>query len=69
VLRQPFDGIVKPEPLKENLSVFWLRRIDDTHRLVYCDEGESLVVIVCRYHYQRTLLLLDKLFVSDESGV
>ena len=51
-LRQPFDGIGKPEPLKENLSGFWSRRIDDTHRLVYCVEGESLVVIACRYHYQ-----------------
>ncbi|NBS12871.1 MAG: Txe/YoeB family addiction module toxin, partial [Gammaproteobacteria bacterium] len=37
-LRQPFDGIGKPEPLKENLSGFWSRRSDDTHRLVYCVE-------------------------------
>ena len=49
-LRQPFAGIGKPEPLKENLSGFWSRRIDDTQRLVYCVEGESLVVIACRYH-------------------
>ncbi len=32
-LRQPFDGIGKPELLRENLSGFWSRRIDDTHRL------------------------------------
>ena len=51
-LRQPFNGIGKPEPLKENLSGFWSRRIDDTHRLVYCVDGDSLVVIACRYHYQ-----------------
>ncbi|NBT78899.1 MAG: Txe/YoeB family addiction module toxin [Betaproteobacteria bacterium] len=51
-LRHPFDGIGKPEPLKENLSGFWSRRIDDAHRLVYCVDGESLVVIACRYHYQ-----------------
>jgi len=50
-LRQPFDGMGKPEPLRENLSGFWSRRIDDTHRLVYCVDGESLVVIACRYHY------------------
>lgn len=50
-LRQPFDGIGKPEPLKENLSGFWSRRIDDTHRLVYCVENASLGVIACRYHY------------------
>ncbi len=31
----PFEGIGKPEPLKENLSGFWSRRIDDANRLVY----------------------------------
>jgi toxin YoeB len=50
-LRHPFEGIGKPEPLKENLSGFWSRRIDDTHRLVYCVDDGSLVVIACRYHY------------------
>ncbi|MCX7896849.1 MAG: Txe/YoeB family addiction module toxin, partial [Rhodocyclaceae bacterium] len=30
-LRHPFEGIGKPEPLKESLSGFWSRRIDDTH--------------------------------------
>ncbi|EJL6420756.1 Txe/YoeB family addiction module toxin, partial [Vibrio cholerae] len=34
VKRSPFEGIGKPEPLKENLSGFWSRRIDDTNRLV-----------------------------------
>lgn len=38
-LREPLDGIGKPEPLKENLSGFWSRRIDDTNRLVYCVDG------------------------------
>ena len=50
-LRQPFDGIGKPEPLKENLAGLWSRRVDETHRLVYCVDGESLVVISCRYRY------------------
>ncbi|PAS19929.1 Txe/YoeB family addiction module toxin, partial [Vibrio cholerae] len=31
VKRSPFEGIGKPEPLKENLSGFWSRRIDDTN--------------------------------------
>ncbi|MEL6930141.1 MAG: Txe/YoeB family addiction module toxin [Cyanobacteria bacterium J06600_6] len=31
----PFEGIGKPEPLKENLSGYWSRRIDETNRLVY----------------------------------
>jgi len=30
-MRQPFEGIGKPEPLRENLSGFWSRRIDDTN--------------------------------------
>lgn len=32
--RTPFEGIGKPEPLKENLSGFWSRRIDHTHSIV-----------------------------------
>jgi toxin YoeB len=51
VLRNPFDGIGKPEPLKENLTGFWSRRIDDTHRLLYIVEDEYLTIIACRYHY------------------
>ncbi len=51
-LRQPFDGIGKPEPLRENLSGFWSRRIDDTHRLVYVVFEGDLVIIACRYHYE-----------------
>ncbi len=51
--RQPFEGIGKPEPLKENLSGFWSRRIDDSNRLVYAvDDGQS-TVISCMYHYER----------------
>jgi toxin YoeB len=51
-LRNPFEGIGKPEPLKENLSGLWSRRIDDTHRLIYSLEDGVLVVIACRYHYE-----------------
>ena len=47
----PFKGIGKPEPLKENLSGFWSRRIDDTNRLVYAVDEEHITVISCRYHY------------------
>ena len=50
-LRDPFDGIGKPEALRENLSGFWSRRIDDANRLVYAVEAEQIVVIACRYHY------------------
>ncbi|MEO1464831.1 MAG: Txe/YoeB family addiction module toxin [Cyanobacteria bacterium J06633_1] len=47
----PFTGIGKPEPLKENLSGFWSRRIDDTNRLVYAVDDKYLTIISCRYHY------------------
>lgn len=50
-LRHPFDGIGKPEPLRENLSGFGSRRIDQEHRLVYRADGENLIIIACRYHY------------------
>jgi len=51
--RSPFEGIGKPEPLKESLSGFWSRRIDETHRLVYAVDHDQLTVISCRYHYER----------------
>ena len=50
--RQPFTGLGKPEPLKENLSGYWSRRIDDTHRLVYAVQDDDLEIVACRYHYQ-----------------
>lgn len=51
VKRSPFEGLGKPEPLKENLSGFWSRRIDDTNRLVYALDDKALTIISCRYHY------------------
>jgi len=49
--RSPFEGIGKPEPLKENLSGFWSRRIDESNRLVYATNDSHITVISCRYHY------------------
>lgn len=49
--RNPFDGIGKPEPLKEELSGFWSRRIDDEHRLVYVAEEDAILIIACKGHY------------------
>ncbi len=51
VLRNGFEGIGKPEPLKENLSGSWSRRIDDYHRLVYQIEGDVVTIQRCRGHY------------------
>ena len=46
-----FEGIGKPEPLKESLAGLWSRRIDDTNRLVYAVDDHALTIISCRYHY------------------
>jgi toxin YoeB len=51
-MRNPFEGIGKPEPLRENLSGFGSRRIDDVHRLVYAVEENDLAIVACRYHYE-----------------
>lgn len=51
VLRTPFEGIGKPEPLKGDLSGSWSRRITEEHRLIYLIKAHVLVTIACRYHY------------------
>lgn len=51
ISRSPFEGIGKPEPLKDNLSGFWSRRIDDEHRLVYAVENDRVIIIACKGHY------------------
>ena len=49
--RTPFEGTGKPEPLKQNLSGFWSRRITGEHRFVYKVENDVLYIAQCRYHY------------------
>ena len=51
VLRDPYDGIGKPEPLKHALAGAWSRRITDEHRLVYLPRVDEVVVLQARYHY------------------
>lgn len=51
VLRDPFGGIGKPEPLKRELSGCWSRRIDQMHRLVYRVRADEIEIVACRYHY------------------
>jgi toxin YoeB len=53
VLRNPFEGIGKPEQLKADLSGFWSRRINDEHRLVYIVKENDLIIVACRYHYSK----------------
>ena len=51
VMREPFTGVGKPEPLKHALAGFWSRRITDEHRMVYRVEDGGLLVAQLQYHY------------------
>lgn len=51
ILRDPFSGKGKPEPLKFNYKGFWSRRIDDNHRLIYKIQDDEIIIAKCRFHY------------------
>lgn len=51
ISRSPFEGIGKPEPLKNALSGYWSRRINDEHRIVYKVSDGSVFIAQLRFHY------------------
>ncbi|MBF8188279.1 Txe/YoeB family addiction module toxin [Nonomuraea sp. K274] len=51
-LRDPYEGIGKPEPLKYALAGAWSRRITDEHRLVYLPANDEIIILQARYHYE-----------------
>ena len=51
IQREPYSGIGKPEPLSENMSGWWSRRIDEKNRIVYKQEGDAVVIASCKEHY------------------
>ena len=51
VLRDPFEGLGKPEPLKHLGPGTWSRRISQEHRLVYLVGAERIDFLQARYHY------------------
>lgn len=51
VLRDPFSGIGKPEPLKYVLAGCWSRRVTQEHRLVYRVSQQRIDFLQARYHY------------------
>ena len=51
VLRDPFVGLGKPEPLKYVLAGCWSRRITQEHRLVYRVSERRIDFLQARYHY------------------
>lgn len=51
IQRNGNTGIGKPEQLKDDLSGWWSRRIDDKNRVVYKIENDSVYILSCRGHY------------------
>ncbi|WP_321470520.1 Txe/YoeB family addiction module toxin [uncultured Paludibaculum sp.] len=51
VMRDPFEGPGKPEPLKHVLAGCWSRRVTQEHRLVYRVADETIDFLQARYHY------------------
>lgn len=56
IQRTPFEGIGKPESLKNEFKGCWSRRINKEHRLVYKIEGragenQKCIILQCKYHY------------------
>jgi toxin YoeB len=51
VMRDPFQGVGKPEPLRYVLEGCWSRRITQEHRLVYRVTDERVDFLQARYHY------------------
>ena len=51
VLRDPFTGIGKPEPLKYLAAGTWSRRLTQEHRIVYLVTNRRIDFLQARYHY------------------
>lgn len=51
ILRNPFEGIGKPEPLKWDLQGAWSRRIDTVNRLIYTLDNDTICILSVKNHY------------------
>ncbi len=51
ILRDPFQGLGKPEPLRHLASGAWSRRLTQEHRLVYLVRDDRIDFLQARYHY------------------
>ena len=51
IIRDPFNGIGKPEPLKYLTAGAWSRRLTQEHRIVYLVRDERIDFLQARYHY------------------
>ena len=51
ILRDPYEGVGKPEALRYQFKGYWSRKIDQEHRLIYTVTETSVVIISCFSHY------------------
>jgi len=51
IMRDPFEGVGRPEPLRHLASGTWSRRLTQEHRLVYMVRGDHIDFLQARYHY------------------
>ena len=51
IQRNCYEGIGKPEQLKENLTEWWSRHIDEKNRIVYRKKDGVIVIAACKGHY------------------
>ncbi|PAK97450.1 Txe/YoeB family addiction module toxin [Lactobacillus kefiranofaciens] len=51
IKRHPFEGMGKPEGLKNNLTGLWSRKIDAKNRIIYEYTNENVIIYSCKDHY------------------
>jgi len=51
IVREPFSGLGKPEPLKHKITGCWSRRLNKEHRIVYRVDDDRIEFLQARYHY------------------
>jgi len=52
IMRDPYHGMGKPEPLKHAFQGYWSRRINSEHRIVYTKTRDQILIAQLRYHYR-----------------
>ncbi|MTE03588.1 Txe/YoeB family addiction module toxin [Lactobacillus johnsonii] len=52
-IRHPFEGLGKPEPLRESLTGYWSRQITKKDRMVYSVTSTEIRILQLKYHYTK----------------
>ena len=51
ILRDPFQGVGKPEPLRYLAPGAWSRRLTQEHRIAYLVRDDRIDFLQARHHY------------------